>query len=50
MIANREPAAEGDESMEETSYLMRSPKNAARVSESIAEIESGKARKKKLIE
>jgi antitoxin YefM len=38
------------ESLEETVYLMRSPKNAARLAESIGEIESGKSRKRKLLE
>lgn len=38
------------ESLEETVYLMRSPNNAARLAESIAAIESGKSRKRKLIE
>ena len=31
-------------SMEETAYLMRGPKNAAELSESIAQAEAGKAR------
>ena len=35
---------------EETAYLMRSPKNAERLHGAIAEIEAGKARKKKLVE
>jgi antitoxin YefM len=38
------------ESLEETLYLLRSPKNAARLAESIAQIETGKAKKRKLIE
>ena len=38
------------ESMEETAYLLRSPKNAARLAESIAEVQAGKAKKRKLIE
>ena len=35
---------------EETAYLMASPKNAARLNQSIAEVESGKSVQKKLIE
>jgi len=31
------------QAMEETAYLLQSPKNAARLAEAIAEIESGKA-------
>jgi antitoxin YefM len=38
------------ESLEETLYLLRSPKNAARLAESIAQIEAGKTKKRKLIE
>ena len=34
----------------ETAYLLRSPKNAIRLAESVAEIEYGKAKKRKLIE
>ena len=34
--------------LEETSYLLRSPKNAKRLLESIAELESGKGRARKL--
>ena len=36
--------------MEETSYLLRSPKNAARLSDAIFEMERGKAKSRKLIE
>lgn len=32
-------------SMEETAYLLRSPTNAARLAEAIAEIEAGRARR-----
>lgn len=38
------------ESLEETSYLLRSPKNAKRLLESIAQIEKGKGHKKELID
>ncbi len=38
------------ESIEETLYLLRSPKNAARLAQSIAEAEAGKAKKRKLID
>jgi antitoxin YefM len=38
------------EAMEETTYLLRSPKNAQRLLESIHELESGKGRIKELIE
>jgi len=37
-------------SLEETSYLLRSPANALRLAESIADIESGKANEKALME
>ena len=37
-------------SMEETTYLLRSPKNAKRLLEAIYEIESGGGREKELIE
>jgi antitoxin YefM len=37
------------ESLMETLYLLRSPKNAAHLAASIAQIESGKAKKRKLI-
>ncbi|MCK5057727.1 MAG: SH3 domain-containing protein [Candidatus Aminicenantes bacterium] len=35
---------------DETAYLLRSPKNAARLAEAIEEIEAGKAKERKLIE
>jgi antitoxin YefM len=38
------------ESLEETAYLLRSPKNARRLLESIAQLESGKGSEKGLIE
>jgi len=38
------------ESLQETAYLMRSPANARRLLESIAELEKGKGIKKKLRE
>ena len=38
------------EAMEQTTYLLRSPKNAQRLLESIRELESGKGRVKELIE
>lgn len=38
------------QSYEETAYLMSSPKNAARLSESIAQLEAGKVLHKGLIE
>jgi antitoxin YefM len=38
------------EAMAETTYLLRSPKNAQRLLESIRELESGKGRVKELIE
>jgi len=38
------------ESLMETLYLLRSPKNAAHLMASIAEIEAGKTKKRKLIE
>ena len=34
--------------LEETSYLLRSPKNARRLLESVASLESGKGRERKL--
>lgn len=37
-------------SYEETAYLMSSPKNAERLSQSIAEIEAGKSKPKGMIE
>jgi antitoxin YefM len=36
--------------LEETSYLLRSPKNARRLLESIAELESGRGKERKLVE
>jgi antitoxin YefM len=38
------------EALEETAYLLRSPKNARRLIESIAQIEEGKGVERKLIE
>jgi antitoxin YefM len=38
------------ESLQETSYLLRSPKNAQRLLESIKELEEGKGKERKLIE
>lgn len=38
------------QAMEETTYLLRSPKNAKRLLESIAELESGHGQLKELIE
>ena len=38
------------QAMEETAYLLRSPENAKRLLESIAELESGKDTERKLIE
>ena len=38
------------QSLEETNYLLKSPKNAERLLESIAELESGKGLQKDLIE
>jgi antitoxin YefM len=38
------------ESLEETSYLLKSPKNAKRLLESISQIEKGKGRKKELLD
>ena len=37
-------------SLEETSYLLRSPKNAARLAEAMAEAELGKATERQLID
>ncbi len=37
------------ESLEETAYLLRSPKNAKRLFESIKQLESGKGKSKELI-
>lgn len=38
------------QALEETAYLLRSPKNIRRLIESIAELESGKGQEKELIE
>jgi antitoxin YefM len=38
------------EAMEETSYLLRSPKNTKRLIESIAQLEEGKGKERGLIE
>jgi antitoxin YefM len=38
------------QSLEETAYLLRSPKNAKRLSESIAQLDKGKGIEKELIE
>jgi antitoxin YefM len=38
------------EALEETAYLLRSPKNARRLLESIAELETGKGTEKDLID
>lgn len=38
------------ESLQETSYLLRSPKNAQRLMESIKELKGGKGKERKLIE
>lgn len=38
------------ESLEETAYLLRSPKNTRRLMESIAQLEKGKGTEKDLIE
>ena len=38
------------EALEETAYLLRSPKNARRLLESIAELESGKGTEKELVD
>ncbi len=38
------------EALEETAYLLRSPKNTRRLLESIAELESGKGKERELIE
>jgi len=37
------------EALEETAYLLRSPKNARRLLESIAELEAGKGSEKELV-
>jgi len=36
--------------LEETAYLLRSPKNARRLMESIAELENGQGKERRLIE
>ena len=38
------------EALEETAYLLRSPKNAKRLLESIAQLEKGKGTEKELVE
>ncbi len=38
------------QAMEETTYLLRSPKNAKRLLESVIELENGKGQTKELIE
>ena len=38
------------QAMEETTHLLRSPKNARRLLESIAELESGRGKERELIE
>ena len=38
------------EALEETAYLLRSPKNARRLLESIAELETGKGSEKELLD
>ncbi|MCG8527470.1 MAG: type II toxin-antitoxin system prevent-host-death family antitoxin [Opitutales bacterium] len=38
------------ESIEETMYLLRSPKNAARLREAISNVEKGKFKEKELLE
>ena len=38
------------EALEETAYLLRSPKNARRLLESVAELESGRGIERELIE
>lgn len=38
------------EALEETAYLLRSPKNAQRLIESIAQLEKGKGTKRELID
>lgn len=37
------------QALEETAYLMRSPENAKRLTRAVAQIESGKAKERKLI-
>jgi len=38
------------EALEETAYLLRSPKNARRLLESVAELESGKGTERELVD
>jgi len=38
------------EALEETAYLLRSPKNARRLLESVAELEAGKGSEKELLD
>jgi antitoxin YefM len=38
------------EAMEETTYLLRSPKNAKRLLESIVQLEQGKGKERELID
>ncbi len=38
------------QSLEETAYLLRSPKNTRRLIQAVAELESGKGKKRDLIE
>ena len=38
------------ESLTETAYLLRSPKNAQRLTRSIADLESGKGKQRELVE
>jgi len=38
------------QALEETAYLLRSPKNARRLIESVAELELGKGRERELLE
>ncbi|GFO63564.1 type II toxin-antitoxin system prevent-host-death family antitoxin [Geomonas paludis] len=38
------------EALEETAYLLRSPKNVRRLMESVAELEAGKGRERELVE
>ena len=41
---------EDGQAMEETTYLLRSPKNAQRLLESIAELENGQGIRRELVE
>jgi antitoxin YefM len=43
-------ALEDYEALEETAYLLRSPKNTRRLMESIAQLENGKGTEKELME